>query len=52
MKEIIEAARGSGDSVGGIVEVKITGLPAGLGAPMADGMENRIAKMIFGSEGH
>ncbi len=36
------------DSIGGSVECKITGLPAGLGDPMFDGIENAISRMIFG----
>ncbi|MBP5254446.1 MAG: chorismate synthase [Lachnospiraceae bacterium] len=44
---IAEAAQ-EGDSVGGIVECVVTGLPAGLGDPMFDGMENRIASAVFG----
>lgn len=48
MKELIASARENGDSVGGTVECVITGLPAGLGDPMFDGMENRIAQIVFG----
>lgn len=48
MKEYIAEKRALGDSVGGTVECKITGLPAGLGDPMFGGMENRIAAIVFG----
>ncbi len=48
MKEKISSARECGDSVGGIVEVAATGLPAGLGEHMFDGIENRISNIVFG----
>lgn len=44
----IEAARLDGDSVGGIIECAVLGLPVGVGEPMFDGMENRISSMLFG----
>lgn len=48
MRAIIEEARLEGDSVGGIVEVAATGIPAGLGEHMFDGVENRISSAVFG----
>lgn len=44
----VEEARVCGDSVGGIISCKITGLPPGIGDPMFDGLENRIAQAVFG----
>lgn len=48
MIEKILAAKSEGDSVGGVVECAVMGLPAGLGDPMFGGMENRIASIVFG----
>ena len=48
MKQCIIAAKEDQDSVGGIVECIVTGLPVGLGDPMFDGMENRISQIVFG----
>lgn len=47
MQEAIAKARQEQDSVGGVIECAIVGLPAGLGEPMFDGMENRLAQMLF-----
>lgn len=48
MIEAIAKARASGDSVGGVIECAVTGLPAGLGDPMFGGMESRIAQIVYG----
>ncbi len=48
MQSRIEQARKLGDSVGGIIECAITGLPAGLGDAMFGGMESRIASIVYG----
>ena len=48
MQEAIDAARMDLDSVGGIVECAVTGLPVGIGEHIFGGMENRISQIIFG----
>ena len=48
MKEAAEAAAADGDSVGGVLETVILGLPAGLGEPWFDGIESQISRAIFG----
>lgn len=44
----VEEARARGDSVGGIISCTVRGLPPGIGEPMFDGLENRIAQAVFG----
>lgn len=48
MQQAISDARAEGDSVGGVIECAVTGLPAGLGEPMFGGMEGRIAQIVYG----
>ena len=47
MKEKIEAARMDLDSVGGVIETVVYGMPAGVGGPIFDGLEGRIAQIIY-----
>lgn len=47
MKEAIRAAAAEGDSVGGILETVITGLPAGVGEPFFDSVESELAHLAF-----
>lgn len=48
MRTCILEAKNDLDSVGGVIECAAYGLPTGLGDPMFDGMENRIARVAFG----
>lgn len=48
MKTAIGDAKIAGDSIGGIIECAVTGLPVGLGEPMFGGMEGRIAQIVYG----
>ena len=48
MQAAIAEAKKQGDSLGGIIECAVTGLPAGFGGPMFEGIEGKIAHMIYG----
>ncbi len=47
MEETIAEARRDGDSVGGVVEVRASGVPVGLGEPFFDSLESVIAHAVF-----
>lgn len=47
----IEQAKKSGDSVGGVIECEVKGVPVGLGGAMFDGLDGEISKAIFGIPG-
>jgi chorismate synthase len=47
MKHVIAAAKADGDSVGGVVEAVVFGLPGGLGEPFFGSMESEIASLLF-----
>lgn len=47
MRTCIRACAADGDSIGGTIECKVTGLPAGVGSPMFDGIENALSRAVF-----
>ena len=47
MQQAIRAAGSEGDSVGGILETAILGLPAGVGEPYFDSLESKLAHIAF-----
>lgn len=47
MERRIERARKNGDSLGGVVEVVVSGCPAGLGAPVFDKIDADLAKALM-----
>jgi len=51
MMDEIEQAKAVGDSIGGVVECVVFGVPVGCGAPMFDGLENKIAQSVFAIPG-
>lgn len=48
MRAQVEEARLELDSIGGSIECAVTGIEAGFGEPMFDGVEGVIAKAVFG----
>ncbi len=51
MRAAIEDAAREGDSVGGVLETAVTGLPAGLGEPWFDSVESLLSHALFGIPG-
>ncbi len=51
MAEAIAAARAERDSLGGVIECAVTGLPPGIGDPMFSGLENKISAALFAIPG-
>lgn len=47
MRSVINSARESLDSVGGVIECAAVNVPAGIGSPMMDGLENVISRLVF-----
>ncbi|MBR1457786.1 MAG: chorismate synthase [Oscillospiraceae bacterium] len=51
MLKDIRAAADGGETLGGVVECVSINVPAGIGSPLFDGLENTIAQLIFGIPG-
>lgn len=51
MQEAIKSAAAGGDSVGGMLETAITGMPAGVGEPWFDSLEGVLAHALFSVPG-
>lgn len=51
MKNEILFAKSEGDSVGGVLETAVIGLPAGVGEPWFDGVEGILSHALFGIPG-
>lgn len=47
MADQIRTVQDKGDSIGGIVEVRVTGLPAGIGEPVFDRLDANLARAIL-----
>lgn len=48
MRQAIANAKEQCDSVGGVIECMVTGIPIGIGGPMFGGMESRLAQILYG----
>ena len=46
-EEALEKALKNSDSVGGIIECRVTGLPVGLGEPFFDSVESILSHLVF-----
>jgi chorismate synthase len=46
--ERVRAVKGAGDTLGGVVEIRATGVPAGLGEPVFDKLDARLAYALMG----
>lgn len=48
MRDDIRSAHAGGESLGGLIECVAVNVPAGVGSPIFEGLENTIAQLVFG----
>lgn len=48
MREVILEIGNEGDSIGGCVEIAVTGMPVGIGNHMFGGVENVVSSVVYG----
>ncbi len=46
--ELVETVRGEQDSIGGVIECAVVGVSKGIGSPMFQNVESRIASILYG----
>ncbi len=51
VEKAVAKARAAGDSVGALVELRVSGVPAGLGEPFFGSVEGEVARAIFAVPG-
>ncbi len=47
MQQLIQDVRAEGDSVGGVIECAVLGVPGGYGDPLFDSVESQLASLLF-----
>ena len=47
MKALIQEVRSAGDSIGGVIECKVFGMPVGVGEPIFGSLEGMISQAVF-----
>ena len=51
MQAVIEGVKSEGDSIGGVIECRIVGIPAGIGEPLFDSVESVLSHAMFSIPG-
>lgn len=51
MQKVIEGVKGEGDSIGGVIECRIVGVPEGIGEPIFESVESILSHAMFSIPG-